>query len=85
MGRRISYNRGPSNEELAAARKAREDTLFRQGLIQVTAIIIVSFLLTGIFWYIEPQQEWWKLLCMPPLLALGIVSGIFRLIRWLGV
>ncbi len=85
MGRRISYRPGPSDEEFAAARRAQQDALYRQGLIQATIIVVVSLLMTGFFWYSDPQQAWWKLLCMPPFFALGIVSGIFKLIRWLGV
>ena len=54
MGRGIRYRRGPTAEQIAAARKAQEDAHYRRGLMQVTTIIIVNLLLTAGL-YVNPH------------------------------
>lgn len=83
MGRRGSYNFGPSAEELAAAR-AEDDAHYRRGLIQVILLIVISLLCSVSMWYMYPDSlPWWQIPCVAVLVALAIVRGVMRLIRWL--
>ena len=86
MGRRISYRSGPSADEIAAMRRAREDDLYQRGARLFSWVVIVSLLLTAGLWYfVGDRLEWWQLYCLPPLLVAVILSGLVRLTRWVRV
>ena len=84
MGRGIRYRRGPSVEQIAVASRAQEDALYRRGLTFITVTVIMSLLLTeGVWYFASDKVEWYTLLCLPPLISLATISGLFRLIRWM--